>query len=434
MGARLSLAAMKALRSLRDVPGSLSLLKHACIAPIAKGGSRAAGAIPDAITMNILTDALCLSNNISLARACIDALHFDEPAAASSAGGALDSPADIIRAAAGLVKPRCAHTHQYSSLIRALGYMDSGEGGDTELDECFQLVAEMRERQVPVDEVVLTTLVNACAYRGRSDMAAEVVERAVEQTSQRDPKPTAATFNALIKAYRANGQMEEAKGVIGRMQEAKVLPDLVTFNTLLDATLMSGRHSDATALLQDMARAGLKPDTTTHNTLIKGYAKSKELSKAMAVLGDMRKEGLVPDQRTYSALAEACGNQGDVSRVLEMKELMGRGAQREHEQVCREALIKAYAVSRDVEMALSVSNNMRREGMQLSSKGWAALMDAHANVGEPYTAMECMQEMEGLGIESNNVHKSVGEMCQQVPKGCCLEIGQCLVAVVSLQH
>lgn len=399
---------MKALRSLGDVQGSLSLLKHACLVPTERGG-RASGAKPDAITMNILTDTLCLSNNISLARASIDALHFDEPGPASSAVGALDSPADIIRAAAGLVKPRRAHTHQYNSLIRALGYMESESGSDGELDECFQLVDEMRERRVAVDEVVLTTLVNACANRGLSDKAAEVVEKAIEQTSQIDSKPTAATFNALIKAYRANGQMDEAKEVIGQMQRAKVRPDLVSFNTLLDAALMSGRAGEATALLDGMARAGLKPDTTTHNTLIKGYAKSKELSKAMAVLGDMRQAGLVPDQRTYSALAEACGNQGDVSRVLEMKQLMGRRARREHEQVCREALIKAYAVSRDVDMALAVSEDMRREGMELSSKGWAALMDAYANMGEPYTAMEYMREMEELGIEANNVHKSVGE-------------------------
>ena len=228
-------------------------------------------------------------------------------------------------------------------------------------------------------------------------------------------RPTTATYNALIKAHRANGQVEEAVGVIQTMRDAGVRPDTVSFNTLLDATLLAGREEDAQKLLQQMRSAGLGPDTKTHNTLIKGYARLKQLPKAMAVLTDMRSAGLVPDERTYSALAEACGNVGDVSRVLEMKQLMGRGAPAAHqqvrpvgtssfsgrrdttaraiteatvvrateagtagmqgsdmpchapidEQVCKEALIKAYAVTRDVDGAEAVRDDMKRDGMLL---------------------------------------------------------------------
>jgi len=156
-----------------------------------------------------------------------------------------------------------------------------------------------------------------------------------------------------------------------------------------------------------MRAKGMKPDMTTFNTLIKGYGRLKQLPEAMKVLSEMQREGIVPDQRTYSTLAEACGNVGDVARVMEMRERMGQGAPRELELACLEALIKAYAVIRDVGGAEAALADLERQGMRLTTKGHAALMDAYANAGQPHRVKECIEQMREGGTQPNKVHYSI---------------------------
>ncbi|PNY03993.1 pentatricopeptide repeat-containing protein mitochondrial-like [Trifolium pratense] len=178
----------------------------------------------------------------------------------------------------------------FEKLVSAL----CSEGYCTEASEYFLRTKETDPGWVPSVRVY-NVMLNGW-FRARKFKHAE---RLWEEMKNENVRPSAVTYDTLVKLYCQMGCVEKALKMIGEMTKEGIEPNTTVYNPIIDALAGAGRFEEALGMMERFHVLQIGPDLSTYNSLVKGFCKARDLEGVKKILKNMIESGHDPDRLTY---------------------------------------------------------------------------------------------------------------------------------------
>ncbi|XP_031100669.1 pentatricopeptide repeat-containing protein At1g73710 isoform X3 [Ipomoea triloba] len=244
---------------------------------------------------------------------------------------------------------------------------------DLDLDSIGESDASSSSEPFSLKQFLLTEL-----FRTGVRNPSRVVELSEAESSLRKPRLTA-TYNALIDLYGKAGRMKDAGDVFAEMLKNGVAMDTYTFNTMIFICGNLGNLDEAEALLSKMEERGIHPDTKTYNIFLSLYANAGRIDLALQYYRRIREVRLFPDVVTHKAILNILCKKKMVHEVeVVLKEIESLGMRIDERSL--PVVMELYISGGLTERANALLEKCQLIG-GLSSKTYAAIMDAYADQG-----------------------------------------------------
>ncbi|ONK61336.1 uncharacterized protein A4U43_C08F28810 [Asparagus officinalis] len=294
--------------------------------------------------------------------------------------------------------------------------------------EALLWLKHMKSRGVFPDEVTMNTVVRVLKDSGKFDVGEkffkswcrgkielDIVDLGSgwEQGFSRENKPRlAATYNTLIDLYGKAGRLQDASDCFKEMLISGVEPDAFTFNTMINICGSCGQLSEAESLLEKMEERRIKPDTKTYNIFMSLYASRGNVDGVLRCYRRIREIGLRHDVVSSRIILQVLCEKKmvhDAENVI--ADIMAMGGNIDEQ--CLPVIIKMY-IDEGLLSEASIFFEKYCFGREISSKNYAALMDAYAEKGcwkeaEDVFYAEMTRERNKDIIEYNVMLKAYGK-------------------------
>jgi len=275
----------------------------------------------------------------------------------------------------------------------------------SDVDKILEMVRKLEE---PLDEVLFSTLAEACI---RTKKLAVLAEHMFTFSAQ-GMVLSAPTYGSMIKAF---GQMQDVKRVQelwADMVKHGVQPTAITLGCMVEALVMNRRTADAWALaleLRSNETTAPLVNTVIYSTILKGFANAKDLGKVMALYGEMRAHDIQPNTITYNTILNAFAQGGAMHRVAALLEDMKAAVPPvEPDIVTYSTLVKGFCNSGSLDRALCIMKDMQDEGKNTPDEVmYNSLLDGCSKEHRLDDALKLFDEMKKNGIAPSNFTLSI---------------------------
>ncbi|KAJ7529945.1 hypothetical protein O6H91_15G072100 [Diphasiastrum complanatum] len=289
------------------------------------------------------------------------------------------------------------------------------------LEQGKQLHSDIIKRGFQSDVIVASTLVDMYAKCGCTEDARELFNN----MSERD----VVSWNAMIAGYAQNGLGKEALALYEQMKQEGVQPNNVTFVLLLKACASVAALEQGKQLHSDIIKRGFQSDVIVGSTLVDMYAKcgctedARELfnnmserdvalwtvmiagyaqnglgKEALALYEQMKQEGVQPDNVTFVLLLKACASLVALEQGKQLhSDIIKRGFQ--SDMIVGSTLVDMYAKCGCTEDARELFNNMSER----DAVSWNAMIAGYAQNGLGKEALSLFDQMQREGTKPNDV-------------------------------
>jgi len=266
----------------------------------------------------------------------------------------------------------------------------------------------MNKTEEPMDEVLFSSVIEACIRIRRLDLLSTMMKRCSEQGGL--PVLTAPTYGSMIKAYGQAGNVERVWALWSEMKERGVIPTAITFGCTVDALVKNGCVEDAWTLTHDLLKDETRRqfvNTVIYSTILKGFAMSKQTQRIFAVHAEMRESNIQCNTITYNTMIDACARCGSMDRVPALLEEM-KTTHIEPDIITYSTLVKGYCLSGDVDRAFQVLREMKKDGKYTADEIlYNSLLDGCAKQHRVEEAIQLLDEMRASGVNPSNYTLSI---------------------------
>ncbi|KAF8423853.1 hypothetical protein EV426DRAFT_111359 [Tirmania nivea] len=204
------------------------------------------------------------------------------------------------------------------------------------------------------------------------------------------------TYDLLMMANAARGNLEVVQNLFKRLKEAKLAPNIRIYGHLLKAYSFTRDVASASAAFQEMHALGIKPNLIVYTSLIKTCINREELDTAWQIfdLIKYRSSETAPDVSTYSLMIHACAMRGEAEKALDLFRHMVDTRGLEPDEKVYDSLIHACAVRKDYFLdAWKYAIEMRDKGMRVARRTLNHLLQACGKNGDLTRARLLMRLM-----------------------------------------
>merc|ERR1719316_967660 len=169
-----------------------------------------------------------------------------------------------------------------SILLKSLSYHSS----PAEIKNTMDLIDTMDE---PMDEVLLSSVVEACVRIGKPDLL-ETQLKQLQESSNPVTINGSHTYGSLIKAY---GHVKDISGVWRcwkEMRSRHIKPTCITLGCMIEAVVTNGDCEGALDLIhemQDDERCHEALNSVIYCSVLKGLTREKKFERVWAVYDEM---------------------------------------------------------------------------------------------------------------------------------------------------
>jgi len=268
------------------------------------------------------------------------------------------------------------------------------------IERVMNLVAEIGG---PVDDVLLSSVVEGCVRLRRMDLLSTVMARF--QGAGSALKLTATSYGSLIKAYGQAGEVARVRELWQQMSEREVKATSVTLGCMVDALVTNGCVEDAWDLVHkvhDDEEMRALVNTVIYSTMLKGFSQARNLKGVFRVVAEMTDREIPFNVISYNTTIDACARCGAMDRAPALLDSM-RQAGLEPDLVTYSTLVKGYSLAGDVERGFKVLKEMRAGGkLKPDEIMYNSLLDGCAREHRVDQALELLETMQGAGIAPSN--------------------------------
>lgn len=253
-------------------------------------------------------------------------------------------------------------------------------------EEALDMFIEMNANGIMVDEVVVVTVLSACAHLSAVKVGklihSLVVKIGIESYVNLQ--------NALIHMYSSSGEIISAQNLFN----AACHLDQITWNSMISGYMKCGWIENAKALFESMP----KKDVVSWSVMISGYAQHDRFSETLALFQEMQFSGIRPDETTLVSVISACTHLAALDlgkwvhayirkNVLKINRILGT------------TLVDMYMKCGCMENALEVFHEMAEKG----TSTWNALILGLAMNGFVEKSFDIFSEMKASGVVPNEI-------------------------------
>jgi len=259
-----------------------------------------------------------------------------------------------------------------------------------------------------MDEVLLSSVCEACIRVGRSDLLAKQIAR--QRTSRRVNVRGAHTFGSIIRAY---GVLNDLKGVWDTWREMRmrhITPTSITIGCMVEALASNGDPESAHELIREMlGDADTSPlvNAVIYCSVLKGFSHQRQFDRVWLVCEEMRAEKLAVSLAAYNALIDACARSSDMARVPQLLQDMAKD-RLEPNIVTYSTILKGYCQENRLDKAFELLQEMKRSTKYRPDEiTYNTLIDGCARYGLYERGVLLLREMQEAGVRPSNFTLSV---------------------------
>lgn len=338
-----------------------------------------------------------------------------------------------------------------SILLKSL----NAHSDQTDILMTMELINTMEE---PMDEVLLSSVVEACVRIGKPDLLAtklkqlqgssavavngshtfgslikayghakdiDGVWRCWKEMRSRHIKPTSITLGCMVEAVVSNGDTEGAYELIHQMQDDEQCRDAL--NSVIYCSVLKGftrekKIERVWAVYEEMAAKNIELSIVTYNTLIDACARCGRMEHVEQVVKDMKKHHIKPNVITFSTMLKGHCQNGDIQMGFSILEQMRNDAKLRPDEIMYNSLLDGCAQNNLVDEGLRLLDEMQKEGVQPSNFTLSILVKLMNRARRLDNAFSLVEDITRKYHFRPNVHvyTNLVQACisnQQLPRG-----------------
>lgn len=273
------------------------------------------------------------------------------------------------------------------------------------MERVMKLVAEVGGL---VDEVLLSSVVEACVRTRRLDILSEVMRRF--ESEGRGLKLAAPGYGSLIKAYGQARDVPRMWELWNEMNQSGVQSTPVTLGCMVDALVKNYCVEDAWGLVNEVysdVDARSTVNTVIYSTILKGFSQARDVERVFAVYAEMAEREISCNVISYNTMIDACARCGAMSRVGDLLRDMTTGGV-EPDLVTYSTLVKGYSLAGDVSRGFKVLEEMKNGGeLKPDEIMCNSLLDGCAREHRVDEALQLLEDMQANGVVPSNCTLSI---------------------------
>ncbi|KAJ7285387.1 hypothetical protein O6H91_05G047000 [Diphasiastrum complanatum] len=255
------------------------------------------------------------------------------------------------------------------------GYAQHGLG-----KEALDLYEQMKQEGVQPSNITYVVLLKACASIAALEQGKQLHADILKSGMESDE----IIGSALVDMYAKCGHVEDARQVFNNMNER----DVVSWTAMIAGYAQDGLGMEAFTLYEQMKQEGVQPNIVTYVVLLKACASAAALEQGKQLHLDIIKSGFESDAIIGSTLVDMyakCGRTEDARRVF--------NNMHEQDVVSWTAMIAGYAQQGLAKEALTLLEQMQREGLQPNEATYVSVLSACSHSGLVDKGRQLFQSM-----------------------------------------
>merc|ERR1719444_757404 len=259
-----------------------------------------------------------------------------------------------------------------------------------------------------MDEVLLSTVCEACIRIGCTDLLAKQLAR--QRTARRVSVRGAHTFGIFI---RAHGVLNDLRGIWDTWREMRmrhITPKSNTIGCMVEALASNGDPESAHELIREMlanAETSSLVNAVIYCSVLKGFSHQRQIDRVWLVYEEMRTEKLAMSLAAYNALIDACARSSDMARVPQLLQDMAKD-RLEPNIVTYSTILKGYCQENRLDNAFELLQEMKQSTKyQPDEITYNTLIDGCARYGLYEKGLLLLREMQEAGVRPSNFTLSV---------------------------
>jgi len=259
-----------------------------------------------------------------------------------------------------------------------------------------------------MDEVLLSSVVEACIRAGRVDLLVPHLKR--QCSSKRVQVRGPHTYGSIIRAYGFVNDVAGAWETWREMRTRQIVPTAVTLGCMVEAVVSNGDPEGGYELIQDMLGDDqCRPlvNAVIYCSVLKGFGHQKKFDRFWFVYEEMLVQKVKFSIVTFNTMVDACSRCCEMSRIPELlRSMVSQGI--EPNLITYSAILKGYCQENRLDEAFELM-----EGMVQTTKFkpdeimYNTLLDGCARQGLYDRGITLLGDMQKAGVNPSNFTLSV---------------------------
>mmetsp|Transcript_26068 Transcript_26068/g.60224 ORF Transcript_26068/g.60224 Transcript_26068/m.60224 type:complete len:1027 (+) Transcript_26068:157-3237(+) len=259
-----------------------------------------------------------------------------------------------------------------------------------------------------VDEVLLSSLMEACIRAGRGDLLKPRLRK--QRSAKKVQIRGAHAYGSLIRGF---GYVHDLDGVWAMWREMKTrhIPlSSITLGCMVEALVSNGDPHAGLELIHEIQeddKAKTVLNAVIYCSVLKGFSHQKKFESAWAVYEEMVQNNIELSIATFNALVDACARSNEMTRVPKLLQDM-QTVSIEPNLITYSAIVKGYCQENKLEKALELLATMKQTTALVPDEiMYNSLLDGCARQNLYDRGLALVQEMEKEGIAPSNFTLSI---------------------------
>jgi pentatricopeptide repeat protein len=234
----------------------------------------------------------------------------------------------------------------------------NAKSGEADILLIMDLIDSLEE---PMDEVLMSSVVEACVRIGRPEMLAEKMESL--QGADRIGGNGSHTCGSLIKAYGHAKNIEGVWRVWQDMRSKLIKPTSITLGCMVDAVVNNGDTEGAFELIRQLQQDEQCRDainSVIYCTLLKGFSRERKIGRVWDVYQEMGDKQYQMSLITFNTILDACARTGRMDELPKVMQDM-KAQNVEPNLITYSTILKGYCQAGDIQRAFAVLQDLKRD-------------------------------------------------------------------------
>merc|ERR1719498_951992 len=288
-----------------------------------------------------------------------------------------------------------------SILLKNLSYYSS----EADIMKTMDLMKNMDE---PMDEVLLSSVVEACVRIGKPDL----LEAQLQQLQDSTPITIngSHTYGSLIKAY---GHTKDVAGIWRcwkEMRSRHIKPTSITLGCMIEAIVSTGDTEGAFDLIHqiqddDQCRGAI--NSVIYCSVLKGFTREKKIDRVWTVYEEMKDKNIELSIVMYNTLIDACARCGRMENLTKILEDM-KAANARPNVITYSTMLKGHCQNGNIQAGFAILDQMKKDAhLKPDEIMYNSLLDGCAQNNLVDEGLRLLDEMQNEGVPPSNFTLSI---------------------------
>jgi len=288
-----------------------------------------------------------------------------------------------------------------SILLKSLNYYSA----EADVLKTLNLIKTMEE---PMDEVLLSSVVEACVRVGKP----ELLEAQLKQLEESTPIVIngSHTYGSLIKAY---GHAKDVKSIWRcwkEMRNRHIKPTSITLGCMVEAIVSTGDTEGAFDLIHQMEDDETCRDTVnsvTYCSVLKGFTREKKMDRVWTVYEEMCQKKIELSIIMYNTILDACARCGRMDHIAKIEQDIKENGV-EPNVITYSTMLKGHCQNGNMQAGFAILEKMKEEPkLKPDEIVYNSLLDGCAQNSLIDEGLRLFDEMQQQGVNPSNFTLSI---------------------------